>query len=302
MKRVGRPKGKVTLLFTYSVDCDKRIVYSVGVDEEEKYFIVEEHEYNIGSAYSVYTDYYRLEDYEVEQYHNKASARERANEEKRRYNAERAKVETAEREQREAERYQQDIDRLFYRKKHTDTIWWLKDTSDGQYFTFDRVKLYDLKADYPGNLSAEQKAVFDSENAFLAASYRKNPWAPGQSRSPEVIHRIRYGGFAYEDGKMFYEYRGNRYLLSSYPYEPCLYLALNGKCVRTLHNAFTVETLREAFSAGGTVNDGMTGTVLDSEAFCRVLAFAVDSGKEEMDLPYAEKLAAGRIDTLAGLQ
>ena len=66
MKKVGKPKGKVKLLFTYSVDCEKRILYSVGVDEEENYYVVEEHEYNIGSAYSVYRDYYQIADFEVE--------------------------------------------------------------------------------------------------------------------------------------------------------------------------------------------------------------------------------------------
>ena len=297
MRKIGKPKGKVKLLFTYNVDCNKRIVYSVGVDEEEKYYIVEEHEYNIGSAYSVYRDYYLIDDSEVEQYHNKAGARERSLEEKRLYNAERAKREAAEREQREEERQQQDMDRLFYRKKHTDIIWWLKDTSDGQFFTFDRVKLYDLKADYPGKLTAEQKEIFDSENAFMAASYRKNPWTPCESRVPDVIHHMRYGKFTYEETKMFYEYRGNRYMLGSHPYEPCLYLVSDGKCIRTLHNAFTVEKLRETFLAGETICDGLTDTVYDANAFCRVLAITIESGREDMDFPYAAKLAAGRIDT-----
>ena len=301
MKKVGKPKGKVTLLFCYNVDCNKRIVYSVGVDEAGRYYSVEEHEYNVGSAYSVYRDFYILEDIEVEPLHQKAKAREAALEQKRQYNAERAKQEAAERERREAERKQQDMDRLFYRKKHTDSVWWLKDNADGQFFTFDKVTLYDLKADYPAHLSAEQREIFDSENAFLAASYRKSPWGPCESKVPRVIHRIRYGGFVYEDVKMYYEYRGDRYLLGSHPYEPCLYLVRNGSCVCMLHNAFTVEKLRDTFSAGGTLTDGLTDRTFDAEAFCRVLAFAIDSKQEEMDLPYAEKVAAGRIDTLAGI-
>ena len=75
MKKVGKPNGKVNLLFTYRVDRDNRVVYSVGVDEEEKYYIVEEHEYNVGSAYSVYRDYYLIADYEVEKFHNLAKDR-----------------------------------------------------------------------------------------------------------------------------------------------------------------------------------------------------------------------------------
>ena len=80
MKKVGKPNGKVTLLFSYDVDCNKRIVYSVGVDEAGRYYSVEEHEYNVGSAYSVYRDYYILEDSEVEPLHQKAKAREVASE------------------------------------------------------------------------------------------------------------------------------------------------------------------------------------------------------------------------------
>lgn len=76
MRKVGKPNGKVTLLFCYDVDYDKHIVYSVGVDESGKYYSVEEHEYNIGSAYSVYKDYYLLEDFEIEPLHQKAAARE----------------------------------------------------------------------------------------------------------------------------------------------------------------------------------------------------------------------------------
>lgn len=65
MRRVGKPDGKVMLLGTYDVDHNNHIVYSLGVDESGKYYSVEEHEYNIGSAYSVYRDYYILEESEV---------------------------------------------------------------------------------------------------------------------------------------------------------------------------------------------------------------------------------------------
>lgn len=65
MKRVGKPDGKVTLPGTYDVDHNNHIVYSPGVDESGKYYSVEEHEYNVCSAYSVYRDYYFLEDSEI---------------------------------------------------------------------------------------------------------------------------------------------------------------------------------------------------------------------------------------------
>ena len=78
MRRVEKPTGKVTLLSTYEVDRDNHIVYSLGVDESGKYYSIEEHEYNIGSAYSVYKDYYILEDSEAEELKRKARMREKA--------------------------------------------------------------------------------------------------------------------------------------------------------------------------------------------------------------------------------
>lgn len=75
MRRVGKLDSKVTILGTYDVDHNEHIVYSVGVDEDGKYYSVEEHEYNIGSAYSFYTDYYILEGSEAEDLIRKAKAR-----------------------------------------------------------------------------------------------------------------------------------------------------------------------------------------------------------------------------------
>ena len=72
MRRVGKPTGKVTFLSTYEVDHNNHILYSLGVDENGKYYSIEEHEYNIGSAYSVARDYYILEDSEVEELRRKA--------------------------------------------------------------------------------------------------------------------------------------------------------------------------------------------------------------------------------------
>ena len=75
MRRVGRPNGKVSILCTYDVDQKDHIVYCIGVDESGKYYSVEEHEYYVGSAYSVYKDYYILEDSEAEDLIRKAKVR-----------------------------------------------------------------------------------------------------------------------------------------------------------------------------------------------------------------------------------
>ena len=76
MRKAGTPDGKVTLLGIYDADINDHIVYSLGVDESGKYYSVEEHEYNIGSAYSFYRDYYILEKYEVADLRHRIEVRE----------------------------------------------------------------------------------------------------------------------------------------------------------------------------------------------------------------------------------
>jgi hypothetical protein len=73
MRRVGKPNGKVTLLDTYDIDHNNHIVYSVGVDESGQYYSVEEHEYNIGSSYSVAAVCFILEDSEVKDLRRRAT-------------------------------------------------------------------------------------------------------------------------------------------------------------------------------------------------------------------------------------
>lgn len=54
----------------------------------------------------------------------------------------------------------------FYKNKETDTIWWVEnpDTFGEFLFSFDKKKIFNLFADYPQNLTKEQKKVFDKEN------------------------------------------------------------------------------------------------------------------------------------------
>lgn len=54
----------------------------------------------------------------------------------------------------------------FYKNNPTDKIWWVDTSeSDGEFiFTFDKVKFFNMFADYPHKLTSEQKAIFDKEN------------------------------------------------------------------------------------------------------------------------------------------
>lgn len=62
----------------------------------------------------------------------------------------------------------------FYKENATDSIWW-KDTFDsvGVYeFSFNKKKVYNLFADYPHNLTKQEKEIFDKENPYWADFFK----------------------------------------------------------------------------------------------------------------------------------
>lgn len=62
----------------------------------------------------------------------------------------------------------------FYKKNKNDQVWWIDDLdSIGLFlFSFDKKKIFNLYEDYPHNLTAEQKAIFDKENPFWADYFK----------------------------------------------------------------------------------------------------------------------------------
>lgn len=56
----------------------------------------------------------------------------------------------------------------FYKKSKSDEIWWADDLeSVGEFlFSFDKKTIYNIFADYPYNLSKEEKEIFDKENPY----------------------------------------------------------------------------------------------------------------------------------------
>ena len=103
-----------------------------------------------------------------------------------------------------------------------------------------------------------------------------------------------FGTLNLNSDEVTYTYKNETYQLYSHPYEPCLYLYRGDELVCALHNAYNPEQLVKAFSAGKTVKTNY-GKDYDKEfdeaGFCRVLAAALNSGRDDMNLFDAAKLA-----------
>lgn len=57
---------------------------------------------------------------------------------------------------------------MFYKNDTADKIWWVDnpETKGEWLFSFDKKQVFNMFADYPHNLSPEQKEIFDEENPF----------------------------------------------------------------------------------------------------------------------------------------
>lgn len=62
------------------------------------------------------------------------------------------------------------INYIFEKNKPDDVIWWVEDIDSvgKMMFTFDKKKIFNIFEDYPHNLTAEQKRIFDKENPYWA--------------------------------------------------------------------------------------------------------------------------------------
>lgn len=55
----------------------------------------------------------------------------------------------------------------WYKNKEADLIWWKETDKIGVWeFSFDKNKVFNMFRDYPHELSAEEKEIFDKENPY----------------------------------------------------------------------------------------------------------------------------------------
>ena len=62
----------------------------------------------------------------------------------------------------------------FYKNKKSDKISWVDNPEQigVRLFSFDEKKVFNLFADYPHNLTPEQKKIFDEENPYWADLFK----------------------------------------------------------------------------------------------------------------------------------
>ena len=63
----------------------------------------------------------------------------------------------------------------WYKNNPEDKIWWLDNADEkvGEWiFSFDKKTTYNMFADYPHNLTKEQKEIFDKENPYWANFFK----------------------------------------------------------------------------------------------------------------------------------
>lgn len=63
---------------------------------------------------------------------------------------------------------------IWSKQSETDKVWWLenREQKGEMVFSFDKKTRYNLFADYPYKLTAEQKKIFDKENPYWADFFR----------------------------------------------------------------------------------------------------------------------------------
>ena len=92
--------------------------------------------------------------------------------------------------------------------------------------------------------------------------------------------------FGRKDGRTYLVWEKMFYLLTDYPWEPCLYVKSWDKKLKALHHAFTVERLIELAKNGGTM-ELIRDTEFDVPQILRTILRAMELPLDDMDIDHA---------------
>ena len=92
-----------------------------------------------------------------------------------------------------------------------------------------------------------------------------------------------------DEGKLFFTHDDHPYLISSHPYEPCLYLDSEDGRQIVIHNAFETEDITEMMQ-DHLRKTSISGNLIGIEELMELLSVAVSSKYDQSDLSCLEAL------------
>ena len=96
---------------------------------------------------------------------------------------------------------------------------------------------------------------------------------------------------------LFFIENSNTYNITSQPNEPCLYVELDNKIIRIIHNSFTVAEIIDAAKAKNKIM-AVSGVEYDIKGICELLSCAINSNIYDTDIAYLEKKMAKEKQTM----
>ena len=108
-----------------------------------------------------------------------------------------------------------------------------------------------------------------------------------QMNSNEILYQSQNITLLKEFDELYFIENNTKYHLTSHPYEPCLYVNLDNKIVRIIHNSFTTSELIDVAKSEHKLN-AISGNEYDIKAICELLSFAINLDIYEENLSYYE--------------
>lgn len=106
--------------------------------------------------------------------------------------------------------------------------------------------------------------------------------------SEEMIYQSKNAFLVCREDQMVLVSNGMDYLLSSHPYEPCLYVKIEDQLVAIIHHFLTVDEMEYLAKSQGKMRM-ITGKEYDISKVCQLILCAIECGIGEADISYLEK-------------